>query len=320
MVVIGHVSLGNNLVKWIYSFHMPLFFALSGYMLVHTQRNYSNYEFILKRTRSLLLPFVIFRILLIGYWFIIESHFRSLDLGPIWFLIVLYIVEIVSYPILRKKLLCLNIIITIIVSCLLYYYSLCDLDVIGLTAWGIRIATAFVWYMMGNLCGQYEQKWNIKIKEKCKSNNREKIFILFCLFCISIWSSMNNSLVSMWSNCFGDFSLWIVGNVSGSLFVALLCKWIIVKLKLIERYGRNTIIILATHEPIKRVILKSLEILLNKCNVRIAISNLQNNLIISFIVVILIMAIEILIIEVFCRIKYLCPEFIQKKWLGWICD
>ena len=51
LVVIGHVSLGNNLVKWIYSFHMPLFFALSGYMLAHTQRNYSNYEFILKRTK-----------------------------------------------------------------------------------------------------------------------------------------------------------------------------------------------------------------------------------------------------------------------------
>ena len=29
-VVIGHVNSGNYLTNWIYSFHMPLFFFLSG--------------------------------------------------------------------------------------------------------------------------------------------------------------------------------------------------------------------------------------------------------------------------------------------------
>lgn len=32
-VVIGHVNSGNYLTNWIYSFHMPLFFFLSGITL-----------------------------------------------------------------------------------------------------------------------------------------------------------------------------------------------------------------------------------------------------------------------------------------------
>lgn len=92
----------NPLVKWIYVFHMPLFFALSGYMFGRGRKQYTFVKFTEKRTQSLLLPFIIFRILLVIYWIIIESHFRNLDLGPIWFLIVLYIVELAAYIILEK--------------------------------------------------------------------------------------------------------------------------------------------------------------------------------------------------------------------------
>lgn len=33
LVVVGHTYAGNALTNWIYSFHMPLFFFLSGTML-----------------------------------------------------------------------------------------------------------------------------------------------------------------------------------------------------------------------------------------------------------------------------------------------
>lgn len=32
-VIIGHVETGNSLTDWVYSFHMPLFFFLSGLTL-----------------------------------------------------------------------------------------------------------------------------------------------------------------------------------------------------------------------------------------------------------------------------------------------
>lgn len=103
---------------------------------------------------------------------------------------------------------------------------------------------------MGAIVGKFQIKWNEK--RKLEIGLSKKIFILICLFFISIWNGMSNSLVSMWSNCFGKYPLWIIGNVSGSLFIACLCKWVITESRIIEWYGRYTIIILATHEPIKK--------------------------------------------------------------------
>ena len=55
LVVIGHTSMENPLVKWIYVFHMPLFFALSGYMFGRGRKQYTFVKFTEKRTQSLLL-------------------------------------------------------------------------------------------------------------------------------------------------------------------------------------------------------------------------------------------------------------------------
>lgn len=45
LVVIGHTSMENPLVKWIYVFHMPLFFALSGYMFGRGRKQYTFVKF-----------------------------------------------------------------------------------------------------------------------------------------------------------------------------------------------------------------------------------------------------------------------------------
>ena len=37
LVVLGHIFSGGNIKTYIYSFHMPLFFIISGYLF-----NYSN--------------------------------------------------------------------------------------------------------------------------------------------------------------------------------------------------------------------------------------------------------------------------------------
>ena len=91
------------LVQWIYTFHMPLFFALSGYVLYKFGKYISFQKFLLKRTKSILWPFVLLRVLLFIYWIVLESHFRSFDMGPIWFLVVLYVAELMAYPIFYYK-------------------------------------------------------------------------------------------------------------------------------------------------------------------------------------------------------------------------
>ncbi|WP_075214569.1 acyltransferase family protein [Mongoliimonas terrestris] len=58
LVVIGHVS--DSLRDWIFLFHMPLFFVLSGYLFKPS----STYEFRRKKTTSLVLPYVSFLVTL----------------------------------------------------------------------------------------------------------------------------------------------------------------------------------------------------------------------------------------------------------------
>lgn len=70
LVLIGHIQRINGLGDWIYSFHMPLFFFVSG-MFFH-----DNGLFFKKKIKSLLVPYLSFALLLFLYWWLIEAKFR----------------------------------------------------------------------------------------------------------------------------------------------------------------------------------------------------------------------------------------------------
>ena len=57
LVGVGHYSCPEGLLTWIYTFHMPLFFILSG--ITSNFEKYPFKEFFLKKVRTLLFPWVI---------------------------------------------------------------------------------------------------------------------------------------------------------------------------------------------------------------------------------------------------------------------
>ena len=58
LVVLGHVSKEPNTVIFIYAFHMPLFFLLSGFLF--NRHRYDLRTFIIRRSQKLLLPYAFF--------------------------------------------------------------------------------------------------------------------------------------------------------------------------------------------------------------------------------------------------------------------
>lgn len=105
-VLMGHIKPSLFFEIHIYSFHMPLFFFISGYLY----NNYYPFNIYLKRKiKSLLIPYIIFAFfaLLVSAYFngsffklIEEFLFLNGTVGwnsPIWFLIVLFITEIIYY-------------------------------------------------------------------------------------------------------------------------------------------------------------------------------------------------------------------------------
>ena len=73
LVVWGHISRSAGLVSWIFSFHMPLFFIISG-MLFHERQFLDSFK---KKVARLLIPYLFFGIVTFAYWALIERLFRG---------------------------------------------------------------------------------------------------------------------------------------------------------------------------------------------------------------------------------------------------
>lgn len=73
LVVLGHTSRSAGLVSWIFSFHMPLFFIISG-MLFHERQFLDSFK---KKVARLLIPYLFFGIVTFAYWALIERRLRG---------------------------------------------------------------------------------------------------------------------------------------------------------------------------------------------------------------------------------------------------
>ena len=67
MVVWAHIMIVGWTHRVIYAFHMPLFFFLSG-MLFQRDKYSSFVKFVSKRTKRLLIPYVVYSIVTWAFW------------------------------------------------------------------------------------------------------------------------------------------------------------------------------------------------------------------------------------------------------------
>lgn len=81
-VVFGHVTHNVELRTYIWGFHIPIFFFLSG-LLFKKEKFLCFRNFLASRLKSLLVPYVIFYLLTYIYWLLIERHVRGADISPI---------------------------------------------------------------------------------------------------------------------------------------------------------------------------------------------------------------------------------------------
>ena len=176
--------------KLIYSFHMPLFFLLSGYLVKKTQHR-KLVIFIKNKFMTRIVPFFFFNILILPCYFIfvkissqsidVSQFFPNIALSPLlagsptlntitWFLACLLSVEVINYllyPFLRKSriVMCMAIVLSYVMGWSLSYKT----DIINqyITVpdyWFIQEAlVAYSFYLFGNLiaaCPIFYKKMN----------------------------------------------------------------------------------------------------------------------------------------------------------------
>lgn len=267
MVLGHHTAINPSLLKYIYSFHMPLFFFISGF-LFDRDKYPTIKSFILSRTQTLLVPYLLFSFLTYIFWcaLIIIRHpeqiisenndlFTTLSSiflssngiiwmshnAPLWFLTCLFLLEIqffIMIEILKYEnsiRIFYVIIFTFLVSLLGYivylHYNLHF-------PWGLEISwTVMVFYLFGYILRQA-----LKVG-RLPRINFPAFIILPALLVLSIVSSQMNSFINLAVNQTGNYVLFLVSAFSGiGLSIALSLS--IKNYLWIEYLGKNTIFIL----------------------------------------------------------------------------
>ena len=86
-VVLGHtVGLPEPVYKLIFSFHMPIFFWISGVFVKEKIREETLFEFVGKLWKKRLIPYALFSVLSYMAWFFLFRHFgtqAALKIDPV---------------------------------------------------------------------------------------------------------------------------------------------------------------------------------------------------------------------------------------------
>lgn len=250
MVLLGHfidkcnstnVFLGN----WIYSFHMPFFFFISGYLFKVKENRFSD---LLKRIfHSLIIPYIglnlLANIFLIPTWILSGQgwndqlfYFLTADgrgqPGPTWFLIALSWVWMMSWVIikLKKSVQYIILVLSIIFAYSFPFHPWLRADV---------AITALPFFMTG---------YYLRSRDLLIQFNRGGVcFIIF--FALSIIGVYFNNGVNIYSREFGSFPLLyyplaFIGIGQLIAFSMLLNK---LRFKVIEILSTGTIAIMGLH-------------------------------------------------------------------------
>lgn len=261
LVVIGHISQIKVLNEIIYSFHMPLFFMISGFL--HKNKN----DFIKHKVRTIIFPYIFFSIITFIYWFFIESKFRNQQVSlkylinifiacggeknypynaPMWFLPCLFMTEILFNILQKLEKKYTNIIIVILGICGYFYPKI----------FSIRMPFCLD-VMMVAICFYYIGFMIRPIMSKINDMNIEKSFKIsigaIILMVLTVFLAVFENGANMNELKYNNMILFYLTAILGSVSIMILSMNL--RSEVIKDIGKNSLIIMCIHEPVKRVII-----------------------------------------------------------------
>lgn len=291
LVVFAHHSLPVSLNNYIYSFHMPLFFFVSGFLFDFGKYAESASSFVKKKFRSLIVPYFYFAVLTYLFYFLLDKvlpfgffeHSTLYDViytilyapgdsnlinPPLWFLPCLFVTVLLFYGFSKMcygkpRKLVLWIIAAGVIGYLYPEYVPFRLP------WTADVAlSAVVFYGAGNLFKKFtdsEVESESGIILKADSNLREMfpqvrkflpgVFILLNLLYLGyVLEFPMTDETNMNVMEYGSFFWFYLLAFSGIFTIVYFFKKI-GSSRILEYYGRNSLIVLALHYPVMGVLI-----------------------------------------------------------------
>lgn len=242
LMVIGHSSLPDYASRWIYSFHMPLFFVLSG---AFTNWDKSVWTFIVDKIRTLGLYFILYSIINYLLLSFSDANYKqqsiSLLLTDGWEGFALWFIPVLLLSLILDRFICENklsyrILLLFVVGALLDMYDV-------YLPWSLStvpVAAGFV--LMGRRLSSF---FKVRIEQFSLSRWSYALILvlLIAISTISLFFSFDLAI-----NKVSPVLFLILSSMSGTLFISLvsvhLCKLHILR-KLLVPVGRNTLEIMA---------------------------------------------------------------------------
>lgn len=271
LVVYGHIIRIYPDRSYIWTFHMPLFFFISGLTFIPNKYN-SLKVFIIRRGIFLLIPYLIFYLLCLPLWAAFTLLYKG-DLsiadflkefllmfygnmtasgGALWFLPCLFMAEIIYWNINTYSSRSLQLLISLLLMIIGYLIINFNIKL----PFGLNIALLVMpFYSIAYLSKESIERWK-------ESNIILKIIPFVLLFILQLYLFKFSGL---------DLALYYIENIFAYIPMALsaiifylIISLTIRKCSIIEWIGKNTLVILAFHGYAYKIILWGISLFTSK--------------------------------------------------------
>lgn len=266
LVLLGHaISDKTNLRKYIYTFHMPFFFILSG-MTFKTTDEIKIKEFLISRVKRLIVPYFILNIIMLSVFYInvsigakdpktifeliigtLYSNPKEYGMiaGATWFITCLFLTELLFYLLKRYFKEDKQLTLAILIMGVLGFANSIAVGKKVPAPWHLStVFTAVVFYFIGYLIMKHLDK----IVEFIK-NWKNYIITILGLIITGMYFAKMNGLPSMNAEIYGSPIYFYIAAITTSLAIILIMMKV-PYIKPLNYIGQNTIIYLAVHEPL----------------------------------------------------------------------
>ena len=306
LVILGHVVQGvfvdyqhNFLFRAIYSFHMPLFFFISGYL---TWKKVPDSRIPVKRAKQLLLPFIFWAYispLIYQFRFDIEYTINVIlypDNG-LWFLYNLFVYSFMIW--LSQRVSCKRVTQEMVLTGL--FFVVCVLMVFFKTKFN---CSQICWYFPFFALGFYFRKYESKII-------RYKLFLFVLgggiwIIGVPFWMMREPPLFYQWINLGGAFSYcyrYLICFSGTCFFFFVGQKFFDSPIKFISMLGKKTLGIYAIQFSILYYIFKLMH----------SLACVEHEILIILLATVFVIAICALLVSVIEKVKYVRLFLIGKE-------
>lgn len=267
-IVLGHVFTSGNLWRYVFSFHVPIFFFISGYCFSYKK---DMNLFLKEKTDKIVIPYLVFSSLSICAFFLaslvlpqikeildcnLGKNLRCMFYGtskpaimkynqPLWFLPCYFCVSIIAYIVERiggwtkhrNIIRIVAVVIGILTGIFFKHHENISLP------WHLETAfSMLVWFEFGNLTRECD------LLRLFSSSKLKTLFLAaFCLILGIVFELLNVRTVGVRNEHYGI--IWIYYLSAASTIIGI-CLISVLKResRIVEYLGRNTLIILVLHK------------------------------------------------------------------------